>query len=275
MKAVWVNHDTAFFLGTGGQAMFAYMDNPTTLYNGNEANIGSNLAPDGEGSQGCWLTATNLLGCGSMPTPQIYPLGSSITFIAASGGFMTNGRYVAIRASDKQLIGYMLLSYSLVAGSVFDIVTPEPVNDVSYNGNYICIVGVSGQLYCSASYAMLPGVEVPWQPLGIALTSINVGTTGTLIGLDSKMTLVVTPDCMKPFWIQPSTYVFKQVSMIDGNSVWGITETNQIIYSASLKYYLLRYSKSTSSNGITFGDGLLSRIPHAANDHNPIILEKQ
>jgi hypothetical protein len=157
-----------------------------------------------------------------------------------------------------------------------NIDTPEKAIEVSYNGNYICFVGVSGQVYCSAGFAMLAGVEVPWQRMDVSLTSISVAVTGTLIGINANKNILVAPDCMKPFWLKSNSFNFIQVITIDGNTVWGISDSNQLLYTSSLQHYLLPHLRPLSSlNGIIFGDALLSRLPHASNDHNPVILEKR
>jgi hypothetical protein len=275
-KAVWTDNYLFVVHGTGGQSAYGYVTNPTVINNWGVTQFGTDLAGDGSTSwTGCWLTPGKLIGCGSHPTLTLYPLGSSVTFVSLSGGYMTNGRYVTIRESDNQMIGFVQFGNNLISGSIVNIDTPVVPSDVSYNGNYISIASLTKQVYCSAGYGMLPGVEVPWTPLDIALSSINVGTTGTIIGIDANQNLIVSPNCIKPFWIKASNSKFIQVSMVDGNNVFGTTDANQIIQSSSLNYVLIPFSKAISASQLTLGDGLLSRVPHGYNDHNPIILEKQ
>jgi hypothetical protein len=107
-----------------------------------------------------------------------------------------------------------------------DIATPEKVTAVTYNGNYNCIQSLTNQVYCSAGFSMIPGLNVPWQKQVITLTRIRVEVTGTLLGIDANQNLLVSPNCIKPFFLQGSTSKFTQVSMIDGNAAWGITDTN-------------------------------------------------
>jgi hypothetical protein len=83
-------------------------------------------------------------------------------------------------------------------------------SDVSHNGNYIYIASLTKQVYCSAGYSMLSGVEVPWQFLGITLSNIHVGRTGTILGLDENLNLLVSPNCINPFWMKASNPKFVQ-----------------------------------------------------------------
>jgi hypothetical protein len=224
---------------------------------------------------GCWITTGNLLVCGSVPTIQLYPLGSSTTFLGVGGGFATNGKYVAIRMSDNQLIGFTQISSALVAGSVTNIPTPEKAKQVTYNGAYMCIVTVSGAVYCSFGFGMIAGVELEWRRLYLSLSSIRVISNGALIGIDANNNLMVATNCLKPFWIQASGFKFNQVHTVDGNNVMGLNEANQLVYTTNFYAYLLPFPGTLSATSLVFGDGLLSWSPHPYNDHNPIVLEKQ
>jgi hypothetical protein len=114
------------------------------------------------------------------------PLGTSSTLISLSDGYLTNYRFVAIRESDNQLIGFMYGSNDLIPGPIMDIATPEKVIAVVYNGNYICIQSLTNLEYCLPGFSMIPGLKVQWQKLGIALTSIRVGVTRNLLGIDAN-----------------------------------------------------------------------------------------
>jgi hypothetical protein len=275
IKSIWVAEPNTFIFGTGGQTHYADSINPTSPSNWGVAQFGSEIAIEGNWA-GCWINSAKILCCGNnIPAVASNPLGTSTTFITVSGAFRTTTRYVAIRESDNQLIGFMYYNQALIAGSVIDINTPEKIIAVTYNGNYICIQAITNQVYCSSGFTMIPGQIVPWQKLGIALTSIRVGITGTLMGIDANQNLLVSPNCMKPFWIKASPFKFIQVSMIDGNVAWAFTDTNQLLQTKIMNFILAPLSRALTASTLTLGDGFGSRNPHTYNDQNPIIIEKQ
>jgi hypothetical protein len=188
---------------------------------------------------------------------------------------MTNERYVTIRMSDNQMIGFIQITNVVASRSIINIKTPEKPIQVTCNGGYICIVGVSGAAYCSAGFGMVPGVELEWRNMEISLSSIRVASTGTLIGIDANKNLMVASNCLNPFWFQVSDFKFNQLHMVDGINVWGVNESNRLVYTTSLNSYLLPYPGTLSATSIVFGDGLLSWSPHVYNDHNPIVLSQK
>jgi hypothetical protein len=274
IKSVWLTDGLALIMGTGGQTHYSDSVNPN-IVNWGVAQFGTEFASE-SGWGGCWINFAKILCCGnSIPTVGLHPFGTSTTFISVSGGSRMTTKYVAIRESDNQLIGFMYYNNVLIVGSVIDINTPEKIIAVTYSGNYICIQSLTNQVYCSSGFTMIPGQIVPWQKLGIALTSIRVGITGTLMGIDANQNLLVSPNCMKPFWMKASPFKFIQVSMIDGNVAWAFTDTNQLLQTKTLNTILVPLPRTLTASSLTLGDGFDSRSPHIYNDQNPIIIEKQ